>query len=747
MSPESSPFARFVVRIFAYSLLGLFFLEFNPFGISDKTDQATQDALYKVAAPFYESEAQQDVVVVLINQNSVTELYDRETIEANEWPIRYRDHAYLLSRVLKYRPKAVFVDIYFKQERSTDDSFDQFRRLLGRMSDRYEVSLLFAGGYRDERHTVIQRKLGKLGEMVVNGWEGYGRTYPLKLEEPAGVMAGNWEDHGHASPQDDAVRLTAAYRLYQLACQDGGRTACEGDLIDDAAIADGEAMSVLWGSRPAKVIFSEFSQSVCPDWGGAALEVVRQIGRGVTKDIYDGEDSVSAQCSYHSVIYADELVYVDKAGHEAQKQALKEALRDKIVMYGVSLEGLHDSVYSPAHGQLPSVFFHAMALDNLMHYGDDYIRASDSLADRINQAIWLVMTLAFSAVLYFYERRGFRFGGDRDPLAGGADFACHISAFWLFMTAALFIIAVSVLMFWWKRYEPLNSVGFLVLIGVSSWLVHSDFAERVLKMIGRPWQRVKARVRRLIAPDEKQAGSRTGPFVRLQKQMQSMSDFAGLVSASALSSGTVTENNDRKAAGAGRVAPGKPGTKSKEYDSDLGKAVLLSNFSYFEAYVMDAIREIFEFHGGGDAMIEATRSRSDKSINSTDEEVEECKKKLQDSLCGEKKKYSRLLRKNNYRFPSELLSSYGLVKLRDDLENFSSVAVPELLANGLRFDMSEKQVREFHRIRNIRNSIAHGNVKEFAMHDAVKCSSFLQDMAGHIDRHIVNNYFVTEDFS
>ncbi|MFQ5642551.1 MAG: CHASE2 domain-containing protein [Thiogranum sp.] len=714
MRIETSPFARFVVRIVAYSLLGLFFLEFNPFGIDDKTDQATQDALYRVAAPFYESKAQQDVVVVLINQNSVTELYDREAIEANEWPIRYRDHAYLLSRIMKYRPRAVFVDVYFKQERSTDDSFDQFKRLLGRMSDRYETPLLFAGGYRDERHTVIQRKLGRLGEMVLNGWEGYGRTYPLKLKEPADTMTGNWDDHGQASAPDNAVRLTAAYRLYQLACGEKPLASCEGRPVNDAAITDGKAMSVLWGSRPANVVFREFSQSVCPDWGGKVMEVFRQIGRGISKGLYEGEGSVNTQCSYHSVIYADELVYIDKAGLETQKQALAAALRDKIVMYGVSLEGLHDSVYSPAHGQLPSVFFHAMALDNLMHYGDRYIRASGSLVDRINQGIWLAMTLLFSLVLYVFERRGFRFGGEQDHLAGGDDFACHISAFWLFMAAALFIIAAPILIFWWGRYEPLNSIGFLVLIGVSSWLVHSDFAERVLKMIGWSWRRLKVLANRWFGENKDQAGLRTDPFTRLQKQMQSVADLAE--------------------SGSGR-------------DGVLGKAVLLSSFSYFEAYVMDAIGEIFEFHDGADAMIEASRTRSDRSINSTDKKIEECKKGLQESFCGKKKKYTRLLRKRNYRFPSDLLSSYGLVKLRDELKNFRSIDVPELLSKGLHFDPGNKGVREFHRIRNIRNRIAHGSISELTVRDAMKCSRFLQDMADRIDRHIVKNYFVTEEYS
>jgi len=468
MSFETSPSAKLVVRILAYSLLGWFFLEFNPFGISDITDQATQDALYKVTAPYYRSDAQQDVVVILVNEESIAELYDREVIEANEWPIRYRDHAYLLSRILKYRPKAVFVDIYFKQERSTDDSFEQFKRLAGRMSDKYESPLLFAGGYQDEEYTEIQRSLGQLGELVVNGWEGYGQAYPL----------------------NDNRHLTAAYRLYKLAClEDSPLDSCEPPRIDEYAIGAGTAMSVRWGSRPAQVVFPEFSQSVCTDRSGSVIEVGRQLWFGLIEGLVsydDSESPVEAQCGYHPVIYADELVYIDKHGSDAQKQRLEAALGNKVVMYGLSLEGLHDNTYSPVHGQLPGVFFHAMALDNLMHYGADYVRAADDRIALINLYIWILITVTFSLVLFYYDRKGACFGSESEKLAGDAGPVCHIPALRLLVIATLMIIIISVLLFWLMRYEPLNSVGFLVLIGVSSWLVHSDFAEWILKKLALP---------------------------------------------------------------------------------------------------------------------------------------------------------------------------------------------------------------------------------------------------------------------
>ncbi len=479
MRLEKNPYAKLVVRIIAYSLLGWFFLTFNPFGIGDKTDQATQDALYKIAAPYYRSVAQQDIVIVLINQSSVDELYAREAIQANEWPIRYRDHAYLLSRILKYQPRSVFIDIYFKKERSTDDSFAQFMRLTDRMSKKYRSPLLFAGGYHDEQYTAIQRKLDEVGELVVSGWQDYDQAYPL----------------------NDEGRLSAAYRLYQLACQDDSPLeSCTQPFIDNAEVESGDAVSVRWGSRPGQVVFPEFSRSVCADRSGSILEVGRQLLLGFVEDLvsYDGLDEpVNAQCAYHPVIYADELVYIDKSGDVTQKQRLSAALKDKIVMYGLSLEGLHDNIESPVHGLLPGAFFHAMTLDNLMHFGAEYVQASDDRIERINQYIWIFMTLVFSCVLFYYERRGVSFSDSDEQSGENGQPECYISALRLFWVAALIIIILSILMFLLLRYEPLNSIGFMVLIGVSSGMVHSNFAEWVIKIMILPWRYARIMVWRI----------------------------------------------------------------------------------------------------------------------------------------------------------------------------------------------------------------------------------------------------------
>jgi predicted enzyme related to lactoylglutathione lyase len=187
------------------------------------------------------------------------------------------------------------------------------------------------------------------------------------------------------------------------------------------------------------------------------------------------------------VIYADELVYVDKVGDEGQKRRLKDALKDKMVMYGLSLEGLHDNVDTPVHGLLPGVFFHAMTLDNLMHYGSDYVHATDEGIEQVNQYIWLAMTLVFSLLLFHYDRKQYRFTSSCDRWVNYENAGEEISAFRLFWLASLTIITISIGMFLFVRYEPFNSIGFLVLIGVSSGLVSSNFAEKIIRFLTFSW--------------------------------------------------------------------------------------------------------------------------------------------------------------------------------------------------------------------------------------------------------------------
>lgn len=190
---------------------------------------------------------------------------------------------------------------------------------------------------------------------------------------------------------------------------------------------------------------------------------------------------------------------------------------------------------------------------------------------------------------------------------------------------------------------------------------------------------------------------------------------------------------------------------AKNYKFNLSKYILLSSFSYFESYVTDAINEIFEFHEGFENMSQSTKDRCVSHINISNPTDKRNKSKLQDAYNKSKnqkyQKYTEELKKSNYKFPSELLSYYGVIKLKEELKNMKSVGIPDILVNGLHLNIKEEDIEMFHKIRDIRNSIAHGKNKNLDIKSAMKYNKFLRKFAVSIDKHIVNNYFVIEKFS
>jgi len=252
----------------------------------------------------------------------------------------------------------------------------------------------------------------------------------------------------------------------------------------------------------------------------------------------------------------------------------------------------------------------------------------------------------------------------------------------------------------------------------------------------------------------------TKSFKILKDQTQEILNFAVLITNSVPLLKMTIKNIEKKVDGIHlanpdffKKAPDNEQLKdySQEYKNNLSKYILLSNFSYFEAYVINSIEEIFKFHGGFDKMLAESQLRCNQHIDSGDETVKENKRKLQDSYDAKKKekyeKHTIELKQVNYKFPSELLSSYGIIKLKEELKNLKSVGIPDILANGLHMFISDDDIKEFHRIRDIRNSIAHGRNQGFDIKSSMNCNTFLRNLSVKIDKHIVNNYFVIERFS
>ena len=190
--------------------------------------------------------------------------------------------------------------------------------------------------------------------------------------------------------------------------------------------------------------------------------------------------------------------------------------------------------------------------------------------------------------------------------------------------------------------------------------------------------------------------------------------------------------------------------RAVNYKLKLARYLLLSSFSFFEAYVKDGILEMVEFHGGSDQFIKTAERRALSFVEISDENIHDFKRKLQEpeklSKSLKYKKFSKNLTATDYKFPSELLASYGVRLLIQKVNNLKSVDIPVLLEHGLHLKIDSKR---FNQIRDARNKIAHGKTNEIniSFQDAMEMNQDLRNFAIEIDKHLIDNFFVIEKYA
>lgn len=418
-----------VFQYLFFAALGAALIAFDPFGVGNDTENAWQDVLYRLLAPLYDSTARDDILVVLVTEETTTHLYEEGYFRANEWPLTYADQGRLISDILAWKPRALFVDINFRIERSTDDSFDTLARRLSRQTDdEPRIPILWARDNASDPLLPFQQKLNALGAFSINGWRGVD-GYPLAVED----------------------LHTVAVDLYRLACAPESPLAgCATRWQDTFNIHD-RPMSVIWGNRvPTLPIPSLISETRCTPMENSGWDLAWRAAQSLWLGLFRlDNDHLLQSCPYHAVIYADQLIALKRYGTPEQQAAFAERLQDRILMYATDLIGLHDVVQSPAHGELPGVMYHAMALDNLMTLGSGYIRAVDGETDNI--LAWLVLAWVFVLCQ--------RFGLDAKTT---------------FLVCTLMLVGSSIVQVIWLRLEPSNAIGLLGFVAGIQILIRLD---------------------------------------------------------------------------------------------------------------------------------------------------------------------------------------------------------------------------------------------------------------------------------
>jgi len=398
-------------------LLMLFVSVFNPFGLRDASDRNTETWLQRLFALDYPQTAQDDVVVMLIDDQALLN-------QGLGWPLAYDEYARLLRRLLSYQPKAVFVDILFSQRRTHSGGTQGLQRVLKSYEQR-GVPLFLADYRDDDGRSWVLPEIASQAILAPVNWSGFGNRYPLVLQV-----------------RHDGSPFTPAAQLYRVGCGNCTEEDYQTPLL------------LRWGywSDPRMGRFVDLEGCGVRGERSGLSEGLRLVLGDLFRAQQDGDSHDRPQrCMYTRTLYADQL----------SDPRIAEVLRGRYVLLGAHLRGIPDLVTSPVQGQLPGVYSHAMALDNLLSYGSGYWRDAPELFAGVSltDLLEIALMLAAGAIAW------------RIPAAPSEAQRwswCWLRSqywFWFLLLCAVALLSSAVLAYW-MHLAPLDWLGLLAMIGL-----------------------------------------------------------------------------------------------------------------------------------------------------------------------------------------------------------------------------------------------------------------------------------------
>lgn len=428
-----STFSRMTVIFIALIMPAWLFEVVDPFGLSGVVDGHSQKIVQQVAAPFYPAAGQPRVAVVLIDESALTS-------RGESWPPRYLYYEEVVRRVAKQRPAAIFLDVLIEDHRTYDTSLSLAQKALAETLDETGVPLYLAV-LDDGRRNLFASVPGT--QLAMAGWSGYGADYPLMVDRA------HWfgTTPSGADRQCSSEGLpTAAFALYRHLCKSGVQEGCASGPVYGEQGAFCAPLVVQWGYNTAPEIRSRdlLSKSQCAAAETSStsrlVDSARILWSSLLASFDQDAEALARQTCPYTVTVREEDLGTPRA---------RDVLKDRVVLIGTSLAGIHDLVASPVHGALPGVYLHAMALDNLLLWDDQYFARAEGTS--VLLVLGLLLAWVSAALIQANPAR--------------LDFLLH--AF-----AAALVLGVSAFSYLVLHRPPLDWLGLLLIF---------ELARRILK--------------------------------------------------------------------------------------------------------------------------------------------------------------------------------------------------------------------------------------------------------------------------
>ncbi len=395
------------------------------FDIRSVTDAASRDIFYRAWSVSYPKASLPKTTVVLFNDASLG--------ESGSWPAPYESHAAFLRALVPLRPRSVFFDIAFIDERSPNAD-PTLQNLIEAVvaADAAGIKVFFASA---SAHSGARRPIRREFQQLADN----GKLTLVSIE---------------ASEQSERYPLVnldsnppAAKALYLHYCQES-RVKC-------ASFSGRKEFEVWWAAPPSDLNCLPNREFECPNVSTQPLIRFTFLAAkwvAGSHTMFAPREADPIPLPYHPRMYWGEVV----SGQLSD--SLLNQIKGSVVFYGTDLALARDGVRTNVSGvdarrELPGVFYHAMAFDNMATLGDDVIRpeAWSGLSSQAHGA-----ALAALCCFAIYIKRvtssilGLRLAASGRGWIGGL-------SDWLVFYVTL--LAIAMIDFCWFRATPSNWIG------------------------------------------------------------------------------------------------------------------------------------------------------------------------------------------------------------------------------------------------------------------------------------------------
>lgn len=334
---------RVLFEVAILLLLAWAAMNLSLFGVGDRVDKYVQDiANTHFWRVFYPHPPRSEITVVLLTEHALTEA-------EGKWPAPYDFHGRVLKALLTHRPKAVFIDfLWLSQRQYSPDGRYRDGGFLFKILREYrdaQIPVYLAGSGTTRRHWCegppeAVCEMDSLVEWV---------AVPLGFD-PADFVAREY-------PPKVGNMETAAFRM-----------ARDLQLFSTPPEA---TMDIVWGRHRNEANHAWMALD------NAALET------SSAQKFLKGYSGVSLDVPYTTTLFVRDLLNPRDVDADEVARQQRKLLGGKLILYGANLEGVNDLVFTPARNMQPGVYFHAMALDNLLNWGGRYKSEDGTTAGRV----------------------------------------------------------------------------------------------------------------------------------------------------------------------------------------------------------------------------------------------------------------------------------------------------------------------------------------------------------------------------